>query len=271
MSIVPKALRAVIGASAVAGALFIVLFCARYGRAQATRPEFEAASIKLHQGAVTKVDLAISGPRVTVDSYDVGSLITDAYSLRDYQLLGGAEWTRSEPYDIVAKAEGDGTPTMDQVRLMLQTLLESRFNLKAHRETREMQVYALVTGKSGPKLKEVESADDPLLNFGNEGRGAQFTFSNAPVEFLIRQLPRMPGVDRPVLDKTGLSRHYDFKLYISDFQLSLNAEHRGIPAADAEGPSIFTALQEQLGLKLESQKAPVEVLVVDHVDRPSGN
>jgi uncharacterized protein (TIGR03435 family) len=98
----------------------------------------------------------------------------------------------------------------------------------------------------------------------------ELVFNGTPLDSLVRQLPRMPGVDRPVLDQTGLTGKYDFQLTITDFQLGTNVEQRGIPEADAES-SVFTALADQLGLKLEPRKAAVELLVIDHVGRPSEN
>jgi len=234
-------------------------------------PEFEVASVRLHEGVITiSGGLDISGSRVTVPASTIADLVANAYEIKDYQLAGVAEWMRSDRYDIVATAAGGGTPTPDQARQMLQTLLANRFHLEIHRETKEMPVYALVVGKNGPKLKE-NPAGSGIVKFNRKGRDVELVFTGTPMDSLTAQLPRMPGVDRPVPDGTGLTGKYDFQLTLTDFQLSMNAEQRGIPAADSDGASVFTALQDQLGLKLESRKAPVEILVVDHVDKPSEN
>jgi len=209
------------------------------------------------------VGTTISGNRVTLTAYTVTNLVTDAYSLKDYQLTGVTGWISSDRYDIVARSAGEGTPTRDQARQMLQTLLTDRFQLKFHRETKEMSVYALVTGKNGPKLKE-HAADTPIMRMNSKGRDLQMTFTGSPMEQLVAQLSHIPGVDRPVLDETGLTGQYDF-------QLNLSAEPGGNPATGTGGESVFTAIEEQLGLKLESRKAPIGILVIDHVERPSGN
>jgi uncharacterized protein (TIGR03435 family) len=225
---------------------------------------FEVASIRLHQGPVSMIGTTISGTRVTMTAYTVSNLITAAYGLEDYQVAGATGWIGSDRYDIAARPAGETTPSRDQAHQMLQPLLAERFQLKFHRETKEMPVYALVKGKSGPKLKENTAANPPMLRMSSKGRDTQMTFTGSPIEQLVRQLSHVPGVDRPVLDQTGLTGKYDF-------QLNLTAEQGGDPATGASGESIFTAIEEQLGLKLELRKAPIGMVVIDHVERPSEN
>jgi uncharacterized protein (TIGR03435 family) len=225
---------------------------------------FEVASIRLHPGVVTMIGTDISGTRVTMTAYTVSNLITAAYGLEDYQVAGATGWIGSDRYDIAARSTGEATPSRDQTRQMLQPLLAERFQLKLHRETKEMPVYALVKGKSGPKLKENTAADPPMMRMSSKGRDTQMTFTGSPMEQLLRQLSHVPGVDRPVLDQTGLTGKYDF-------QLNLTAGPAGNPATGLGGESVFTAMEEQLGLKLESRKAPIGILVIDHVERPSEN
>lgn len=253
-------------------ALLALLFVpnARAQSQPGARPEFEVASIKLHQGSLTMSGLDISGARVSVYASTVAELIAIAYNIRDYQLTGVSGWVQSDRYDVIAKAPVGIAPNVDQARQMLQTLLADRFQLKFHRETKEMTVFALVVGKNGPKLKE-DAAGNGVMRFNPKGRDVELVATGAPIDSLITALPRMPGVDHPVLDKTGLTGKYDFQLTLTGFQLSMNPERQSIPAADSEGPSIFAALQDQLGLKLEPQKAAVEILAIDGVDRPSEN
>ena len=240
------------------------------GSAQ-SRPGFEIASIRQHEGVISVVGgLFVSGTSVTVPASTVSDLIGNAYDLKDYQLAGVTNWMRSTRYDVVARAPGDTAPTNEQARTMLQTLLAERFRLKVHMENRESSVYALTMAKNGLKLKE-NVAGSGIVKFNRKGRDVTLVFTGTPIDSLVRQLPRMPGVDRPVIDKTGLGGKYDFELTLADFQLGMNSEQRGIPAADVEGASVFTALQDQLGLKLEADKARVEFLVIDHVERPSEN
>ena len=209
------------------------------------------------------IGTTISGTRVTMTAYTVSNLITAAYGLKDYQVAGATGWIGSDRYDIAARSAGEATPTRDQANQMLQALLAERFQLKFHRETKEMPVYALVKGKSGPKLKDNTAADPPMMRMSSPGRETQMTFGS-PLEQLATQLEQVPGVDRPVLDETGLTGKYDF-------QLNLTAGPGGDPATGTSGESVFTAIEEQLGLKLDSRKAPVAIVVIDHVERPSEN
>jgi uncharacterized protein (TIGR03435 family) len=226
---------------------------------------FEVASIRPHKGMYTVVRSSISGPKVTIEAYGLLGLIMDAYHLNaSYQISGGPSWMDSDfdRFDIVANAPGEGTPTADDVRRMLQTLLADRFQLKLHRETRERPVYALVVAKNGTKLKESAPDKEFSISVGG-GRTSHLTMTKATMEQLAVQLSTS-GLDRPVLDKTGLAGHYDITL-------NWIPEYNGPPAPDSNGISVFTAVQEQLGLKLEPKKAPVEILVIDHVEKPSEN
>ena len=231
----------------------------------ATPSAFEVASIRPHKGMYTVVRSSISGPKVTIEAYGLTGLIMDAYHLNGrYQISGGPSWmdSDSDRFDIVANAPGVGTPTGDDVRRMLQSLLADRFQLKFHRETKERPVYALVAAKNGPKLKE--SAPDKEFSTSVGGnRTVQLTMSKATMEQFAVQLSNS-GLDRPVLDKTRLAGHYDITL-------NWIPEYAGPAAPDSNGVNVFSAVQEQLGLRLEPQKAPVEILVIDHAEKPSEN
>jgi uncharacterized protein (TIGR03435 family) len=181
-------------------------------------------------------------------------LIEQAYRVKPFQLTG-PDWLSNVRFDIVAKYPA-GTAN-EQLTLMLQTLLAERFHLAIHRESREMSAYALMVAKNGPKLVEVAPNGTGTSN----GRG-RFQDRAISMAGLADQLARELG--RPVVDKTGLTAVYDLKLeWTPDDQPQGDAA----PSEPAQGPSIFTALQEQLGLKLQTQEAPVEIIVVDHVDR----
>jgi uncharacterized protein (TIGR03435 family) len=244
--------------------LFGLLFVS-YGRAQ-----FEVASIRLHTGPLIVSGLDISGSRVTISASTVSDLITSAYSLKTYQLEGTSDWMQTDRYDITARAPGDRAPTVEEEKRMLQALLAERFQLKLHSETREKSVYALTVGKNGSKLKE-NPAGSGVTKFNRKGRDVEMVFTGTPIDSLIGQFPRMPGIDRPVLDETGLSGKYDFQFTLTDVQLGMRVEQNGIPEADADSATVFTALQDQLGLKLEPRKAPIQVFVIDRVERPSEN
>jgi uncharacterized protein (TIGR03435 family) len=203
-----------------------------------------------------------SGPRLTIENFRLSDLITYAYDIKDYELLGEPHWADIDRYDVSTKAEGDAALTRDPARPMMQALLADRFQLKVHRETREMPVYALVVVKNGPKFKEGAPDAQSLLTLGSKGKGLVMTVTKGSMAQLASQFSKRNGVDRPVIDKTGLTGSYDYKLEWGD---------NGAVQADADVVSIFTAIQEQLGLKLEKTTAPIEVLIVDYAAKPSEN
>jgi uncharacterized protein (TIGR03435 family) len=225
-------------------------------------PSFEAASIKLHPPPIrVSSDASVRGSRVVAQAVTLRDLITNAYGVRYDQIAGGADWLGSEHYDLEAKAPGGDPLTNQKAMAMLRTLLSDRFKLEVHRETRVMPVYELVTGKNGPKFKP--SAPD--ANGGMVTRGAagllHMTATKVTMEDLARQLAGTAG--RPVLDKTGLKGDYVFTLDWTP------ADRAADP--DSNTPSMFTAVQEQLGLKLEPAKDPIEMLVIDRAEKPSQN
>jgi uncharacterized protein (TIGR03435 family) len=204
-------------------------------------------------------------------------LIEFAYHVDKFQISGGPGWFESQGFDVLAKppqsAEADaGTRQLsndqrNQLRRRLQALLAERFQLVVHRETKEMPVYALVVAKNGPKLKESTKERDM------GGMPGRVTAEGTPMEGLAEYLTGM--LKRPVLDRTGLKGTYDFKLEWTPDPGGLGKldeeKAGGASAPDPSGPSIFTALQAQLGLKLESQKGPVEFIVIDRAEKPSAN
>jgi uncharacterized protein (TIGR03435 family) len=201
--------------------------------------------------------ISISGNRVSVKGLTVATLIRAAYNLRAGQLSGEPGWSATEPFDIAASAEG--ALTFPQVRQMLQALLADRFQLKFHRETKEGAAYALVIAKAGPKLAPSVAADYTTHVTAGKSE-VQMAIFRASMAQLCGRLATFVG--RPVVDRTELSGVFDLQLIFAPEDLE------GEPR---ESPSIFTALQEQLGLKLESARAPVEILVVDRLGRPSSN
>jgi uncharacterized protein (TIGR03435 family) len=193
----------------------------------------------------------------------VKTLIQAAYRVQDFQIIGGPAWIDAEGFDIVATPDREivfDNPATDAMPRMLQLLLEDRFQLKVHRETREMSVYAMVIGRTGPKLQEAKQADGKNWGF-NYGPGG-LTATNAPMSVFSDWLSGQVG--RSVINKTDLNGYFDFTLRFVPDPL---ATKEPVP----EGPSIFTALQEELGLRLESDKGSVEVIVIDSVQRPSEN
>jgi uncharacterized protein (TIGR03435 family) len=243
--------------------LLFALFLAVVPIATAQPQSFEVASIKFHPGPINfSADPSVHGTRVTGTASTLLDLITTAYAVRYDQVSGGPNWANSDHYDLAAKVEGDATLAKDQFRQMLQTLLADRFQLKIHRETKDVPAYALVIGKNGSKLKE-STADAPGDNFVRSGGagGMHMEATHGTIDQLTRQLSGTAG--RPVVDKTGLTGYYAFTF---DW-----VPANRTPDPDSDTPSMFTALQEQLGLKLEPTRAPYPLLIIDHAARPSEN
>ena len=237
---------------------------------------------------------------ITLTGVPIQMLLTEAFHVEDDHILGAPAWVKTNRYDVQAKVAPDDAPrldklTFDQRRSMLVPLLVERFNLKYHHETRELSGYTLVVAKGGPKMKLSEVQPPPpdakppepgvdpkpgapgprrrMLRF--MGRG-HLEAEGSSTEMLARVLSQQLG--RTVTDKTGLTGIYDYALQWTpdDAPPPMPGGADGGPphndsGTDAVGPSLFTALQEQLGLKLESSKGTADVIVIDHIDLPSEN
>jgi len=231
------------------------------------KPRFEVATIKANRVRISALNKA--GNRFAATGQPLRSLIAEAYRVRNFQILGGPNWIDDDQWDIEAKAEPGVILTWTEsqnpyragpLARMLQSLIEDRFRLKFHLETKEVTSYELTIARGGSKLKL--SADQNTIVASQTKLGPGFVEVNAQpfanfVYFLQRQL------DHPVIDKTDLKGLYDVKLQWRPDPL------QGTPTLDL--PTIFTALQEQLGLRLESGKHPVDMFVIDSVQRPSEN
>jgi uncharacterized protein (TIGR03435 family) len=216
------------------------------------------------------------------------ALITYAYQVRDFQISGGPDWVRSERFDIEAKEPDELREELQKLPpeqrwekdySLVQSMLADRFKLKVRQETRELPIYALVVAKSGPKLEAaapgvgIESHTRHFL-MGKD----HLTADGSDMAYLAWALAQQLG--RTVLDQTGLKGNFKLALHwtpdpgqpdLSRGPADATLAADTPPASDSSGPSIFTALEEQLGLKLESTKGPVDVLVIDHIERPSEN
>jgi uncharacterized protein (TIGR03435 family) len=177
----------------------------------------------------------------------------------------------TEKYDVTGQPQGQGVPNLTQLRAMMRQLLADRFKLAFHRDTKELSVYAIVVGNGGPKLTKNDTNPNGLPSLLFRGLGV-LPAMNATMADLAGVM-QSAVLDRPVVDRTGLPGRYDFTLTWTpdESQFSGLGVRVPPPSADATAPGLFTAFQEQLGLKLDSTKAPVEVLVVDRVERPSAN
>lgn len=205
-------------------------------------------------------------------NYTLKFMVAAAYDLPPRTISGGPEWIDSERYDILAVTPGDVRPSLDQQMLMLRTLLAERFKLTIHREQKALSIYELTVAKNGSRLKEsTASPEEPpvLINRVFPGR-ILLPARNATMMQFASMLQRSV-LDRSVLDKTGLSGKYDFDLEWTADDTQFGGQ-LPTPLPDTPPkPDLFSALQEQLGLRLESARAPVDVIVIDGVERPSEN
>ena len=286
-----KPLLAVAGFAAVAVPVMSGLLLATHSRAEsrvqntsASALQYEVASIKPNKYSSHMLGLGFWIERFTATGVTLQGLIREAYEVEDNQISGAPPWLDSERYDIEAKADKSVADELQKLsfdqrlveyRRMLQALLGDRFQLTLHRETKELPVYALVIAKKGPKLQETHPGDNDSTGM-TFGRGL-LKGEGVPIALLVRHLSQQ-RLGRPVLDKSGLTGKYDFTLQWTPeenrapmFKGTRDGGQGPDSPPDSSGPSIFTAIQEQLGLRLESQKGPVEVLVIDHVERPSEN
>ena len=232
-------------------------------------PVFEVATVKPTDPSNPRKGIGFGpgGRIVNIIGLSIGDLIQRSYDLPPFRVSGGPSWLNSDHFDITAKSGGNTPVPMEQFSLMLQRLLADRFALKFHREQKEFNVYSLVLAKTGPKLKEGGSAGPNMSTSRGQVEGQK-----VPISMFASALSRYLG--RAVIDDTGLKGNYDFTLKWTPGENEptfATPDTRAAPAADAFGPTIYTALQDQLGLKLESKKAPLDVLVVDSAEKPSGN
>jgi uncharacterized protein (TIGR03435 family) len=248
-------------------------------------PSFEVTSIRPNNSPDTRVLFNMQTPgRFSATNVTVRRLIEVAYLIKDFQLSGGPSWIGSARFDINATAEAPGADKVatGRVNLMLQALLADRFKLVAHQETKEMPIYALVAANGGPKFKEVNPDAKNAANGSPRRPGAVtvrrglLTAQEVTIAGLLDPLSNILG--RLVVDRTGLTGKYDLKIEWrpDEMQVAMLStmgvpEGFGAPPPDWPGPTLFTALEEQLGLKLTSQKGPVETLVIERIEMPSEN
>ena len=243
-----------------------------------SRPKFDAfevATVKpVEPDAKSGRFIVMQGPNRFVEkAYTLKLLIAAAYDLNPRTISGGPPWISSDHYDILAVTPGEVRPTHDEQMLMLRSLLADRFKLAFHREQKEFSIYELEVAKSGPKLKPSTSRpDDPVVvgpGVVYPGERVVLPGRNATMEDFVSLLQRAI-LDRPVVDKTGLSGRYDFDLEWAPDETQFGSD---LPPASAasSSPPLFEAIQQQLGLRMEATRGPVAALVVDTAERPSAN
>jgi uncharacterized protein (TIGR03435 family) len=227
-------------------------------------PDWDVVTIRASDPNARRDGFDVRGRRVVVENKPVQDMLMVAYGLQKNQIIGLPDWAKTERLDVDGVPNVDGQPSWPQIAILMRKLLAERFGLKAHHEQREMQVYALTVAKGGPKLEK--SAGDPnglpRQDAHTGGGERRVGFTNTSMKDLVLEL--LIEVDRPVVDQTGLDGRYDFKLVYTK-------DEANPPADGSAPPGLFTAIQEQMGLKLEPVKAPADVLVIDKVERPGAN
>lgn len=253
----------------------LVLYLAPLICAQ-TPPAFEVASVKPEPWEGNgRVGVFVQGDTLTAEHTCLYGLVEFAYNLRDEHLSGGPSWAKcgllatSELYQVIAKASGDPPPPMDQFRLMLQTLLADRFQLKIHHVQKILPTYNLVVAPHGPKLKT--SPDDAKFNMHqdariNHGRAIRITTTHVSMTRLVENVEHFAG--RPLFDHTGLNGFYDFEI---EFDTESPTAASDASSPEAIGQTFATAIEKHLGLKLEPATAPFDTVVIDHAGKPSEN
>jgi uncharacterized protein (TIGR03435 family) len=254
-------------------ALAVAISCLSLA-AQPPQPavEFEVASIKPNKSGSDSSGTNSNKGMWRATNVTVRNLIINAYDVLTEQVVGAPSWIDSERFDIEARY--DEAPSLNRTeeiqaqRMRLQALLASRFQFQIHRETKEWQAYALVSGKKGPKLTPTERKGDGSSMRASRGHRE---WKGVNMDNLSHNLARRLG--RPVVNETGLEGRFDFTLDFEPEGQAVRMSDKSNPIGSGEPtlPSLFTAVQDQLGLKLESRKVQVELLVVEKVERPSEN
>jgi uncharacterized protein (TIGR03435 family) len=230
------------------------------GQGQTLVPRsFDVASIKLNQtNSESRRVSTLPGGRFIAGNASLKLLISRAFGVAEFQVERGSGWIDTERYDISAKADTPHEMSQEELRPCLQALLTERFQLKFHRGMKQGSVYSLLVGRNGSKLTGHSGDGTAAISACNGDGKGEITGRKVTMARLAQYLSGQAG--RPVIDNTGLGGEYDFRVEWSMQEATMPA-----------GPSVFTALQEQLGLRLDATKGPVEIIVIDRVERPSAN
>ena len=227
------------------------------------QPVFEVASIKPAGPNEKRDGFDVKGRHVLMENIPVTTMLIFAYSISPKQIVGAPDWVKSQHWDVDGVPDVEGTPNVAQEQGMIQGLLTDRFGLKVHHESRELTGYTLTVAKGGPKIAKSQGdpnglpRQDSHMNAGQ--RDIKFT-NNTMREFALAM---QFYISEPVVDRTGLTGRWDF-------ELKWTSDETRAPQENA-APGVFTAVQEQLGLKLEAGNTPTDVLVIDSVERPGAN
>ncbi len=234
-------------------------------------PSYEVATIKPSRPDERRI-VQVQGVRLFTANTSLVDLMMFAYGVHSLQITGGPEWMKTEKFDVLIQPNMPGRPSTVQMRSILRKLLADRFKLTFHHAQKELPVYGIVAAKGGPKLTPA-TADSVAANTAAIGFSeAAMTVSYATMTEFASLMQRYVALDRPIVDHTGISGKYDFKLSWAPDPSQFNGDSPWPITNDINSPpSLYTAIQEQLGLKLQPIKEPIDVLAIDSVEKPSEN
>lgn len=236
-------------------------------------PSFDVATIKPNPSGGSRLQgIFPKGRHLMIVNGSLQDMIVFAFSLQLKQVVGAPEWTANDRYDVDAVPDQPGTPSLEQMRNMLRKLLVERFKLTIHHEKREMSAYLLTVGKTGQKLTPSQ-IKGTLPGFGaSPGTGGLTLHLVNGTMGDFTSFLQMLVLDKPVVDQTGITGRFDNNITFTPDQTQFNGQPPKLPPADVpDAPDLFTAIQQQLGLKLAAEKIAVDVIVIDHVEKPSPN
>jgi uncharacterized protein (TIGR03435 family) len=234
-------------------------------------PSFEVATIKPNDsGKPSMQGLTIIGRRFKAVNASLDDLIQVAYEVHARQIVNGPDWMSKKRYDIIAVPDKDGAPNADQVRNMMRKLLADRFKLRFHHDERELPAYVLTVGKSGAKLTPTEQKGQlPNFHYGPIDAGVTLFAANATMTDFSGYL-QLVVLDRPVVNRTGIAGRFDFQCTFTPDDSEFNG-HPPLPTGTGSAPSLYEALQQQLGLRLSAERTSIDVIAIDHIEPPSEN
>jgi uncharacterized protein (TIGR03435 family) len=235
-------------------------------------PKVETATVKPSEPGRPGKAFTVRGRNLVTINTTVSDLVTMAYQVHARQVIGAPAWVESEKYDLTVQPDIEGLPAEKQLRSLIQQVLADRFKLTFHHDKRELPAYALVVAKDGPKLTKSSGDPNGLPGLFFRGLGV-LPAANASMDNFA-DVMQSAVLDRPVVNRTGVQGRYDFTLTWTpdESQFAGLGVRVPPPSGDPNAPPVlFTAIQEQLGLRLDSVKAPVDVLVIDNVEKPSEN
>ena len=236
-------------------------------------PSFEVATIKPSNSNDAGKGFRLSGRNFSTLNTSLDDLIEYAYDVHLKQIVGGPDWMDKDKFDVGAVPDQEGSPSHEQLKIMVQKLLADRFQLKFHHDKRELSVYVLTVAEGGPKnLTKSDRTDDKFsIPIGPAPGGLMMSVSNGNMRDFSGFGLQGAVLDRPVLDQTGLRGRFDFVLTWLPGGTEFGGRLPPSPPSDNPPPNLFTAIQEQLGMKLAAVKAPADVMVIDKAEKPSAN